>query len=174
MSHMPPQMTYVEYDPAYPKVVARLEQAIHSVLSDVNIEHVGSTSVPGLGGRGTLDVVLLSEQPDQVAIISALEQVGFADFPYGAARPALTSTVTFEGRDYAVLLYLLPPTNEYVRGWLQFRDFMRQHPEEVDRYDAIKRAAVAEGKTAPWTYQQAKTPYLVELTERIDRESARG
>jgi GrpB-like predicted nucleotidyltransferase (UPF0157 family) len=49
---------------------------------------------------------------------------------------------------------------------------MRQHPEEVDRYGTIKRDAIAKGKTDPSTYQQAKTPYLLELAQRIDREVA--
>jgi len=64
-------------------------------------------------------------------------------------------------------VYLLPRTHELVRGWLAFREYLLQHPEEVERYAAIKRAAIAEGKTQPWTYQQAKTPYLVELAQRI-------
>ena len=45
-------------------------------------------------------------------------------------------------------------------------------PDEVERYTAIKKAAIAEGKTQPWAYQEAKTPYLIELTERIEFESA--
>ena len=169
---MPPRMDYVEYDPAYPQVFAHVTQTIHSVLPGANIEHVGSTSVPGLGGRGTLDCVLLSEARDHAAIVPALRQVGFAEFPYGAAQPALTSRVHLFGRNYEVLLYLLPPSHEYVRGWLSFRTFMRSHPEEVEQYAAIKKGAIADGKTQPWSYQQAKTPYLVELEQRIERESA--
>ena len=172
VSQMPPRMDYMEYDPAYPHVFAHLTQTIHSVLPGATIEHVGSTSVPGLGGRGTLDCVLLSEPRDHATLVPALKQVGFAEFPYGAAQPALTCRVLSDGRNYEVLLYLLPPSHEYVRGWLAFRDFMRHHPEEIARYAAIKKAAIAEGKTQPWSYQQAKTPYLVELEQRIERESA--
>ena len=168
---MPPQMDYVEYDPAYPEVFRRLTQTINKVLPSTKLEHVGSTSVHGLGGRPTLDVVLLSEPPDHAAIVAALAQVGFVDFPYGAARPALTSNVHLQDRNYAVLLYVLPPANEYVRGWLAFRDYMRGHPEEIGRYAAIKKAAIAAGKTQPWSYQRAKTPYLIELAERIDQEA---
>jgi GrpB-like predicted nucleotidyltransferase (UPF0157 family) len=169
---MPPCMDYVEYDPAYPRVVTHLTQTIHSVLPSATIEHVGSTSVPGLGGRGTLDCVLLSEPHDHAAILPVLRQVGFTEFPYGAAQPALTSRIHVEDRDYEVLLYLLPPSHEYVRGWLSFRNFMRRHPEEIEQYAAIKKAAIADGKTQPWSYQQAKTPYLIKLEQRIDRESA--
>jgi len=171
MSNAPPEMTFVEYDRAYPHVFVRLEQTIHSVLPDARMDHVGSTSVPGLGGRGAIDTVLFSESPEHAAIATALRQVGFTEFPFGPARPALTTTIEFEGREYGVLLYLLPRAHELVRGWLAFRDYMHRHPEEVERYAAIKRAAIAEGNTQPWTYQQAKTPYLVELAERIANSS---
>ena len=171
MSHAPPEMTFVEYDAAYPKVFVRLTQTIQSVLPSADVGHVGSTSVPGLGGRGAIDAVLLSEPTDHAAILTALRQVGFTEFPYGPARPALRTTLQLEGRDYAVLVYLLPRTHELVRSWLAFREYMLQHPEEVERYAAIKRAAIAEGKTQPWTYQQAKTPYLVELAQSIASSS---
>jgi GrpB-like predicted nucleotidyltransferase (UPF0157 family) len=171
MSNAPAEMKFVEYDPAYPSVFARLKQTVHSVLPNAAIEHVGSTSVPGLGGRGAIDAVLLSETPDHAAIVTALRRVAFAEFPYGPARPALTTSLQVQGREYGVLLYLLPRTHELVQGWLAFREYMRENPQEVERYAAIKRAAIAEGKTQPWTYQQAKGPYLVELAERIAKAS---
>jgi GrpB-like predicted nucleotidyltransferase (UPF0157 family) len=43
---------------------------------------------------------------------------------------------------------------------------MRSHPDEIARYADVKRSALAEGRTTPWAYQQAKTPYLVELAQQ--------
>ena len=165
-------MDYRAYDPAYPRVFEQLRQTIRSVVPEAQVEHVGSTAVPGLGGRGTLDAVLLAEPHEHAAVVAALTSVGFVEVPYGAARPALTFTVDLDGRAYGALLYVLPAGHEYVRGWLAFRAFMRRHPEEVERYAARKQAAIAAGQTAPWSYQQAKTPYLLELAQRIEREAA--
>jgi GrpB-like predicted nucleotidyltransferase (UPF0157 family) len=165
-------MDYLEYDPAYPRAFAQLTQTIRFVLPEVRVEHVGSTSVPGLGGRGTLDTVLLAEPQEHANIVTSLKRVGFTDFPYGAARPALAYTVQLGSNDYGVLLYVLSSSHEYVRGWLAFRDFMLRHPDEVARYATVKKAAIAQGNTEPWSYQQAKAPYLVELAERIEQEAA--
>lgn len=63
MSQIPPRLDYVDYDPTYRGVATPLTQTIHSVLPQVT-ERVGSTSVPGLRGRSTLDCVLLSEPHD--------------------------------------------------------------------------------------------------------------
>lgn len=100
-------------------------------------------------------------------MVAALASVGFTDFPYGPAKPLLTRSVQVDRRDYQVLLYLLPPEHEFVGGWLAFRDYMRRNPEEVERYAQVKQAAIAAGKTNPGAYQQAKTPYLIELAQRI-------
>jgi GrpB-like predicted nucleotidyltransferase (UPF0157 family) len=174
MSHTAPRMDYLEYDTAYPLAFEQLGRTIHSVVPDARIEHVGSTAVPGLGGRGTLDVVLLAEPSDHAGIVAALQRVGLSEVPYGAARPALGGSVQLDGRDYPVLLYVLPASHAYVRGWVAFRDFMLRHPEEIERYATIKKAAVAAGKTEPWSYQQAKGPYLAELAHRIDLETDVG
>src|SRR5262249_42949145 len=172
MSLGPKRIDFIEYDPAYPRVFAQVTETISSVLPNARIEHVGSTSVPRPGGRGTLDAVLLSEPAEDPTVVSALLSAGFTNFLYGPAQPAFTTTIHLGGRDYGVLLYVLPPGHELVRGWLAFREFMKRHPEEIERYAAIKRKAVAEGQTEPRTYQQAKTPYLVELAQRIDRDPA--
>jgi GrpB-like predicted nucleotidyltransferase (UPF0157 family) len=49
---------------------------------------------------------------------------------------------------------------------------MRRLPEDIERYTATKKTAIADGKTEPWRYQEAKTPYVVELERRIEREAS--
>ncbi len=164
-------MDFIEYDPAYPRVFSELVRIIQSVLPDARVEHVGSTSVPGLGGRGAVDAVVVSDPADRARMVQALKGIGFTDFPYGAAQPALTYRLHLDGQDYFILLYFLPPEHEYVKGWLAFREFMRGHPEQIEQYAQIKKAAIAAGKTQPWSYQQAKTPYLEELWRRIEASS---
>ncbi|PZS24506.1 MAG: hypothetical protein DLM58_24580 [Pseudonocardiales bacterium] len=168
-------MAFEEYDEGYPRAFAQLEAAIHDVLPGVAVEHVGSTSVPGLGGRRVLDVVILSRPDHDEKMRAALSTIGFTDFPYahvlgnvGRLKPMLSGTARLEGgREYPVLLYLLPEDHDYVRGWIAWRQYMRQHPEEVERYAEVKRAVIASGQTDPRSYQQAKTPYLEELAKRL-------
>jgi GrpB-like predicted nucleotidyltransferase (UPF0157 family) len=162
-------MTFEDYDPSYPAAFLRLVERIRSVLTEVRIEHVGSTSIPGLGGRRVLDVVIPAETDEHERIRTALLEIGLVDFPWAHVKPMLRGAIEHGGLDYPVLLYILAPDHEYVRGWIAFREYMRRHPEDVDRYAAVKRAAVSEGRTDPWSYQQAKTPYLESLRERITR-----
>ena len=67
-----------------------------------------------------------------------------------------------------MLLYIMPEGSEIFRGWLAFRAYMRQHPEEIQNYVEVKKKAIEEGKTDGWSYQQAKTPYLESLVKKME------
>jgi GrpB-like predicted nucleotidyltransferase (UPF0157 family) len=163
-----PRMKFEDYDENYPLVFAKLSDKIHSALPGVRIEHVGSTSVPRLGGRGVLDIVVISLDPqDSEQIRIKLLEIGFKDFPYPYLKPMLTCSIEYDGRSYSVLLYVLPENHEFLKGWLVFREYMRSHPEELEEYEKVKKAAIDSGHSDPRRYQEAKTPYLQELAKRM-------
>ncbi len=169
-SALPPQMRFTEYDDRYPGAVDCLAESLRSMLPTIRVEHVGSTAVPGLGGRRVLDVVIPAATEEHDRLRSTLLGLGFVDFPFAHIQPLLQGTVRYANEEYPVLLYLLPPDHPYLRGWIACRDYLRGHPDEARRYAEVKRRAIADGQTAPWSYQQAKTPYLEELVKKIERE----
>jgi GrpB-like predicted nucleotidyltransferase (UPF0157 family) len=165
-----PTMSFVPYDARYPHAVAQLAEQVQRVLPGVHLEHVGSTAVPGLGGRQVLDVVIPSVAEDHDRIRRALLSLGFADFPFAHVRPMLQGQVRYDGEDFPVLLYVLPPDHAYLRGWRLSRDYLCAHPDEAHSYAEVKRRIIAEGNSAPWAYQQAKAPYLEDLARRVAAE----
>ncbi|GAC1571519.1 MAG: hypothetical protein NVS3B18_04690 [Candidatus Dormibacteria bacterium] len=168
-----PATTFQEYDPKYPEAFARLSELIRSALPSARVEHVGSTSVPGLGGRRTLDAVILAMETEQQRWASAVRQLGFTDAAFAWTKPMLTGTVEYQGSTYAVLLYFVSEGHGLYRGWVAFRDYLREHPDEASRYATVKRDALASGRTTPWDYQKAKTPYLQSIASQIESEQAR-
>lgn len=163
-------MTYQDYDEQYPQVFAEVVKAIQAVLPSAHIEHVGSTSIPGLGGRNVLDIVVAAEPARHDEMESKLVRIGFVKSPFTHFLPMLTRSMRCHDQDYPVLLYLLPEEHDIYQGWIAFRTYMQQHPEEVQRYAEVKQRAIAEGKTDPASYQQAKTPYLESLVKRIGNQ----
>jgi GrpB-like predicted nucleotidyltransferase (UPF0157 family) len=160
--------SFEAYDPKYREAFARLAEAIRNRLPLAQVEHVGSTSVPGLAGRGVLDVVIAASEADQERCVAVMRDLGFADAPFAWTKPMLTGSVDHQCRTYPVLLYVLPEGHQLCRGWVALRDYLRTHPDEARRYAAVKRRALADGRTAPWDYQRAKTPYLRELASRVE------
>ena len=167
---MPPPTIFAEYDPRYPAAFGGLVDRVHETIGPAHLEHIGSTAVPGLGGRRTIDAVVVDADPERRAeIVDRLRGSGqFDDARFGWIEPTLTTWVEVAGAGYPVLLYVLSDEDPVVRGWLSTRDYLRVHPDEVFRYEAAKREALAAGDTAPWEYQQAKTPYLEALARRAE------
>lgn len=162
-------ISYEDYDTDYPHVFAEIAKTIQAALPSVQVEHVGSTSVPGLGGRRVLDIVIPAEQVSHDEIVSRLLGIGFIKSPLTHIQPMLTGLVQYNGKDYPILLYVLPEDSDMYRGWITFRIYMKQHPEEVQHYADVKKRAIAEGKTHGWAYQQAKTPYLESLVTKVSK-----
>ena len=160
-------MSYENYDEQYPYVFAEVVKAIQAVLPSIHVEHVGSTAIPGLGGRRVLDLVIVAEQGRHNEIESQLLRIGFVKSPFTHFLPMLTISIHFQDKDYPILLYILPEDHEIYQGWIAFRTYMQQHPEEVQNYADVKRRAIAEDKTDAGSYQQAKTPYLESLVKRM-------
>ncbi len=133
-------MRFEEYDSAYPSVFAEVVTRIRDVLPDVRAEHTGSTSVPGLGGRRALDMVIVADAGNQAELASSLRTLGLIDFPWAYVKPMLVGTVAFEEKDYALLVHVLPADHELLRSFLAFRTYMRHHPEEIQAY-AEKKAS---------------------------------
>lgn len=74
------RVTVLSYDPSWPESFATVRSDLVAALADVplaGIEHVGSTSVPGLAAKPILDIDVVVERPHLTAAIAALEAVGY-------------------------------------------------------------------------------------------------
>ena len=160
---------YHPYDPQLPAVFDQIKRLIQRAAPDLRVEHVGSSSIPGVGGRNVLDIVIPVEGPAQASIEQHLYGLGFQDAPFRHFLPVLVGVVSEQGKDYSILLYVLPPDSDIYQGWITFRDYLRAHPEEAQAYDRVKQQAIAAGTVDGQRYQQAKTPFLVALTEKIQK-----
>ena len=115
-----------------------------------------------------IDAVILAAEADQQRWAAVLRELGFADAPFAWIKPMLTGTVGHQGQTYPVVLYLVPEDHELYCGWVALRDYLRAYPDEARRYEAVKRKALADGHSAPWDYQHAKTPHLQGLATRAE------
>ncbi len=131
-------------DPAWPRQFGNLARRIREALGwrVLQLEHVGSTAVPGLAAKPVIDIDLTVADPSREQdYVPALETAGFTlvireHWWYG----------------HRALRADDPPCNLHVFGFDSpelvrhrvFRDWLRGNPGERDRYAAIKRQAAAE------------------------------
>lgn len=136
-----------DYDPAWPARFAAAAGRVRPALGGraLAVEHVGSTSVPGLGGKAVLDLaVAVGSEADADACIAPLEALGYEYRGTYGPDPRRRYYVLNEAgvRAAQLHLYILPAA-----GWdemLAYRDALRADPELAAAYLAEKHRVAAE------------------------------
>lgn len=163
-----------EPDPSWPAIFAADAAAIRTVLGEtaLAVDHVGSTSVPGLAAKPVIDILLqVPNSADELAYVPALEGVGYwlhIREPDWLEHRVLYQRVD-RGSPHDINLHVLSPGtgSEEIDRMVGFRDWLRSHPEDRDRYAAVKRDLARR----PWRFVQdyadAKTGVVEEILERL-------
>jgi putative glutamine amidotransferase len=159
----------VDPDPAWPDrfelEAARIVRAIPRELV-VSIDHVGSTSVPGLAAKPTVDI--------QLSVSSMVPRASYAG-PLAALGYLHVLDPTDDDHEYfkrdvdgrrAFQIHVCPAGSAWERRHLAFREWLRGHPEDADAYGALKRRLAAEHPRDPIAYTRAKTDFIRALTEK--------
>ena len=163
----PPRLTgrirVVDYDPEWPRLYRREAERIRAVLGErvVRLEHIGSTSVPGLAAKPIIDVLLVvPDSADEPAYVPDLEAAGYV---LAIREPGWFQHRAFNGPDTDVNLHVYSPGCQEIERYLIFRDRLRASPEDRARYQRAKR----ELAERDWTYVQQYADAKSEVVEEI-------
>lgn len=162
----------VSYDPGWPALFVRWRLRLEQVLGAValRVDHIGSTSVPGLAAKPIVDILVCVRDPqDEAAYVGAIESLGVAfrsrDELHRYFRPAA-------GHPYDVHVHVTAWSGAFARDHLLFRDYLRRHPEAREAYASDKRAAAGIWADDRWAYTEAKTGIILDLMEVARRWAA--
>jgi GrpB-like predicted nucleotidyltransferase (UPF0157 family) len=157
----------VPYDPAWPRRFVEERARIAAALGPLarRIEHVGSTSVPGLGAKPIVDVLVAVDDVASVDEPAARERLAAAGFGLRVIEPAHRMFRT-AARD--VHLHVWPAAGDEVRRHLLFRDHLRASAADRTRYEAVKRALASREWDDVNDYADAKSPVITEITSRAE------
>lgn len=164
----------VAYDPSWPDAFASLRDRVAAALGDlpVAIEHVGSTSVPGLGAKPVIDLdVVLAATADVPEAIRRLATIGYihqGDLGI-AGREAFGAPQDTPAHHLYAVVQGIPAHRDHVL----FRDYLRTHPEAVQAYDALKAANADRFRADRDAYQDAKQEFVEGIIRRAESEAGR-
>ena len=158
----------VEYDPAWPAEFERQAERIRRTLGPraMAVEHVGSTAVPGLAAKPRIDILLsVAASADEASYVSALESAGY---PLCIREPDWHEHRVFKGPDIDLNLHVLTTGCSEIQRMLAFRDWLRVHPDERERYLQAKRTLAARSWTYTQEYADAKGEVVEQILARAD------
>jgi GrpB-like predicted nucleotidyltransferase (UPF0157 family) len=159
----PEPVHLVPYDPKWPRRFARWRDRIGAALgaTALRIEHVGSTSVPGLAAKPVIDIqVSVADIADEARYVGQLEPLGLQLANRDDVHRYF-SPVPEQPRE--LHLHLCQAGSAWEREHLLFRDYLRAHPAAADRYLAGKRAAAITWRDDRWAYTEAKTDVVLDI-----------
>jgi dephospho-CoA kinase len=188
-SRTPDGPTLVPYDDSWPSAAARLSERITRALGDaalgdqaVSVEHIGSTSVPGLAAKDVIDLQIAVRRlsdADAPEFVKALADKGFPrsegnirnqDNPHASAPDPSSWRKRFHGSADPGRIVHLHVREVDGPGWryaLLFRDWLRAEADEREAYAEHKRQ-LAQSVTTTTEYADAKEPWFVEASVRAE------
>jgi GrpB-like predicted nucleotidyltransferase (UPF0157 family) len=158
-----------EYDPLWPAAFRAERARIESALGAgaVSVEHVGSTSVPGLVAKPIIDIVLaVADSADEPSYVPALEGAGY--------RLRIREPAWFEHRMFCAInvpgadvnLHVFTVGASEIERMLAFRDRLRRSNADRDWYATVKRELAGREWRHVQHYADEKTAVVEEIIAR--------
>ena len=158
----------VPYDEAWKTAFEKIKKELESAIGDlmIGIEHVGSTSVEGLSSKPCIDIdVIIRDYSLFDQVVSRLASIGYIH----EGDLGIKDREAFQYSDKPHLqkhhLYVCPQQSEELHRHIAFRDFLRTHPEAVQKYGSIKEKAAQLFPNDIDKYMEYKSPCISELYE---------
>ncbi len=155
-----------DYDPRWPKTFQAEQQRIAAALGEaaVRVEHVGSTSVPGLVAKPIIDMLLVvADSADEGSYVPALEAAGYR---LRIREPEWFEHRMFKGPDADINLHVFSAGASEIDRMLTFRDWLRSHGDDRDLYAAVKRDLASREWRHVQHYADEKTAVVEEIMGR--------
>jgi GrpB-like predicted nucleotidyltransferase (UPF0157 family) len=162
----------VDYDPAWPGLFELEEGRIRRVLGErvIELEHTGSTAVPGLAAKPCIDMTLvIPDSSDEASYVPDLEAAGYR---LVIREPDWYEHRVFKGPDTNVNLHVFSPGSPELARMVGFRDWLRTHDEDRELYERTKRELAAREWKFVQNYADAKTAVVESIIARAHAESA--
>jgi len=173
------EIELVPADPTWPRrfedEAARLRAIIPADLL-IALEHIGSTAVPGLPAKPVIDMLATVTDLDaaRARLVAPLEAAGYA---FWAENPETDRLFFVKGlppsaprRTHHLHVMAAGPA---ALKHIAFRDYLRDHPREADRYAALKRDLARRFHHDREAYTEAKGAFIAQVLDKADGQRGR-
>ena len=156
---------------AAPEVARRVAELIAKQRPGAVTEHVGSSAVPGLAGKGTVDLLLPTTPEEIPAVTEDLLALGFqrqaVSTAFPPTRPMLQGVIRHGDTSFRDHVHVVPASSPEVAALRGFRDALLADPELRKQYEQLKRSIVGAGTVDSVAFSKAKHAWIVTTLERL-------
>ncbi len=159
------------YSPEWKKQFETEAAILRLIFSDkaISIEHIGSTAVPGLAGKPTIDILTTVEKIEIANELSEkIENIGYkslGDYTNKGSRLFVKEVDDMR----LVNLHIFEAEHSHVKDMLDLRNYLRSHPEVVEQYSKLKFDLVEKYPDNYGLYRKYKDEWMEELKKNIKK-----
>ncbi len=153
----------VSYDPAWPSKFEEERSVLESLLADWivgDIEHVGSTAVPGLAAKPVIDIMVpVKSLEASTGCIEVASHAGYCYWPYKADVMHWFCKPSTAHRTHH--LHIVPYESPLWFDRLRFRNVLRSDAKVAERYAELKRHLAKRYRNDREAYTEGKTDFVI-------------
>jgi RimJ/RimL family protein N-acetyltransferase/GrpB-like predicted nucleotidyltransferase (UPF0157 family) len=162
---------YKPYRKTFPDLFQKEKARISSFLKHIlAIEHVGSTAIPGLGGKGIIDIAIAVAEKERESSSAILQKMGYEFRPSFSTPDRLYFIAYLPDAEEGSRRYHIHLTVGYNKEWkglIGFRDYLLSHPEAVEEYATLKKHAASVANQEGQQYRKLKEPMFQKVAAFI-------
>ena len=157
---------FKKYDEKYPRLFQKEKAKLKKVLpKNVKIEHIGSTAIKGLGGKGIIDIAISINKKGLGKAKDILENNSYEFRPKGGNKNRLffKKIYKYAEKEKIVHLHLIPHNSKDWKKDIAFRDHLRKDKKLLKKYEEIKKKAVKHAKEEGKKYRGYKNKFFKKI-----------
>lgn len=165
---MPRTIAVVPYDPSWKEQFQAESKRIASALGEnvLAVHHMGSTAIPGIQAKPTIDILVEVASIEQVdAFIANMIALGYeSNGEFGIpGRRYFSRSI---GEQHTHHVHVFRRGHEDIERVLRFRDYLITHPEDAQRYSRLKEKLSEQFHLDPAGYTDAKSEFVQEINRK--------
>ncbi len=155
---------YQPYDPHAHRVARLIAARIVEADASLQVEHIGSTAVPGCAGKGIVDLAVLYGEGGLERAKQVLDALGFqrqtTRDPFPEDRPMRVGAVHWDNSLFRIHAHVISKSSPELHELTAFRDRLRADRVLRTAYETRKRDILAAGVTDSVAYCEAKADFI--------------
>ncbi|MBU1246001.1 MAG: GrpB family protein [Nanoarchaeota archaeon] len=160
---------FKKYSSEFPKLFTREKTKLKKFLpKNAKIKHIGSTAIPGLGGKGIIDIFISVNKKDIKKTKEKLEKFDYIFKPSGGSkqRKFFEKDYTYHKKTRRVHIHLTFHNSQEFKRAIDFVEYLKNNPKITKEYAKIKKQGTKLAKGNAKVYQKHKKKFLEKINKR--------
>jgi GrpB-like predicted nucleotidyltransferase (UPF0157 family) len=172
--------SFRKYNKNFPKLFSQEKKELSKILGKsknqkIIIEHFGSTAVPGLGGKGIIDIAIFAPKTLLETTKTKISNYGYKQWSVPKKRKFFSFAKVYGSKDNSKRIFHIHLTSDkdVFETMLIFRDYLRKNPKVSKEYSKLKKKAMKSCRDNLKAYVKLKNPFIKSVIIKAKKEKLR-